>query len=154
MNGTIRAFAGTDKTFATPEYTLPPSLGGKGQVLHRDVALARATRANVLVVGPEQAVSNALALIIVDLERAVVLDRSSDRLRLPLPARPIQTVIIRNVDALTGDEQRDLTEWLMVSKGLSRVIATTSRSLVDMVDANEFSPTLYYRLNTVYVDLS
>jgi DNA-binding NtrC family response regulator len=34
------------------------------------------------------------------------------------------------------------------------VVATTSRSLVDMLDANEFSPTLYYRLNTVYVDLS
>jgi hypothetical protein len=154
MNGTIRPFAGTDKTFATPDYTLPPAMGGKGHGLHRDVALARATRSNVLVVGPDQAVSNALALIIVDVERAVVLDRASERLRLPSPTRPIRTVIIRNIDALTDDEQRDLLEWLMVSKGLSRVIATTSRALVSMLDSNEFSPTLYYRLNVVYVDLS
>ena len=65
MNGSIRLFAGTDKPFAPHDLTLPASMGGKGQGPHRDVALARTTRANVLVVGPDQAVSNALALIIV-----------------------------------------------------------------------------------------
>jgi len=154
MNGSIRLFAGTDRTFGPNDYVLPAAMGGKGQGMHRDVALARTTRTNVLVVGPDQAVSNALALIVIDLDRAVVIDRASERLRLPSPARPVQSVVIRNIDALTRDEQEHLIDWLMVSRGLSRVIATTSRSLVSLIEAGEFSPTLYYRLNTVYVDLS
>jgi len=153
MNATIRPFAGTDQTVTFFDYNLPGAMGGRGQGLHRDIALARTTRANVLVVGPDQAVSNALALIVVDVERAVVLDRASERLRLPSPARPVQTVIIRNVDALSEGEQQELLDWLMVCRSFSRIVATSSRSLVSMLDTDEFSATLYYRLNTVFVDM-
>ena len=153
MNGSIRLFAGTDKAIVPHDFALPRSMGGHGHGLHRDVALARTTRANVLVVGAEQAVSNALALIIVDVEHALVVDRARESLRLPALSGPMSAVIIRNVDALTRDEQGELLDWLFVSKGLSRVISTTSRPLVTLLDSTEFSSTLYYRLNTVYVDL-
>jgi DNA-binding NtrC family response regulator len=42
----------------------------------------------------------------------------------------------------------------MVAKGHSRIVATTSRPLVSMLHDQDFSATLYYRLNTVYVDLT
>src|SRR5262245_4933509 len=154
MSTSIRLFAGTHNATATHPGPLPRTMGGRGQGLDRDVDLARITRANVLVVGAEQAVSNALAVIVADLERTIVLDRSCGALRLPSPVRGAQTVVIRNVDRLTRDEQRELVDWLMVAKGHSRIIATTSRSLVSMMDAQEFCATLYYRLNTLYVDLT
>jgi hypothetical protein len=154
MNSSIRLFAGTDNVSTPHPGVLPGAMGGRGPGLHRDLDLARATRANVLVVGADQAVSNALAVIVADVERTVVLDRSSEPLRLPSPVRSAPTVVIRNVDRLTAEDQRELVDWLMVAQGHSRVIATTSRSLVSMLDAQEFSATLYYRLNTVYVDLT
>ena len=154
MNSSIRLFPGTYNANAPYPAAFPGAMGGRGQGLHRDVDLARATRANVLVAGAEQAVSNTLAVIVPDLEHAMVIDRASDPLRLPSPLRCAPTVIIRNVDRLTRDEQRELVDWLMVAKGHARVIATTSRSLVSMLDGQEFSATLYYRLNTLYVDLT
>jgi hypothetical protein len=154
MNSSIRLFAGTYNVTTPHPGVLPAAMGGRGQGLHRDVDLARATRANVLVVGADQAVSNALAVIVADVERTVVLDLSSEPLWLPSPVRTTPTIVIRNVDRLSADEQSELVDWLMVAKGHSRVIATTSRSLLSMVDAEEFSATLYYRLNTVYVDLT
>ena len=154
MNGSIRLFAGAYNGNAPHECALPGTMGGRGQGLHRDLTIARNTRANVLVFGPEQAVSNALALMIVDVEHATVIDRSTERFRLPSAVKRVPTVIIRNVDALSHDEQRELVDLLLVSKGHSRVIATTSRSLFALVDTREFSATLYYRLNTVYVDLT
>jgi sigma-54-interacting transcriptional regulator len=154
MNSSIRLFAGTYNATAPFTGSLPRTMGGRAQGLDRDVDLARATRANVLVVGADQAVSNALAVIVADVEHATVLDRSSEPLRLPSPIRCAPTVVIRGIDRLTRDEQRELVDWLMVAKGRSRVVATTSRSLFSMLDAQEFSATLYYRLNTVYVDLT
>jgi hypothetical protein len=129
-------------------------MGGRGHGLQRDVDLARATRANVLVAGADQAVSNALAVIVADVEHTTVLDRSSEPLQLPSPVRCTPTVVIRGIDRLTRDEQGELLDWMMVAKGRSRVIATTSRPLFSMLDAQDFSATLYYRLNTVYVDLT
>lgn len=149
----IRLFATTSNANAPHGEPFPGAMGGQNDGLELDVTLARMLRANVLVVGPEQAVSNALALIIIDVDRALVLDRTAERLRLPIAHRP-PTIIIRNVDALTDDEQIELLDWMRVNHDHSRVISTASRPLFGMLDARTFNSALYYCLNTVYVDLT
>ena len=153
MNGSARLFAGTT-TSSVPQGRAvhAPPTGGQTP-LDGDIMLARTSWVNVLVVGPEQAVSNALALIVDDIEHAVVLDCGSDRLRLPASSRRVDTLIIRNVDTLTHDEQQDLGEWMEATQDQSRVVCTTAAPLFAMVEARAFSDALYYRLNSVYVDL-
>jgi len=147
-----RLFATTSAN-APQGHSLPAAMGGQNHGLDLDVTLARMLRANVLVIGPDQAVSNALAQIIIDVERAIVIDRSLDRLRLPTAQRP-PTIIIRNVDALTEAEQNELLEWMRVNNDHSRVVSTASHPLFGMVDAQTFNRSLYYCLNTLYVDLT
>jgi len=154
MNGSIRPFAGTGNTNVPNGRPAPRSMSGPARDSDQDVILARTNWANVLVVGPEQSVSNALALIVADVEHALVLDRSSESFQLPSPSRRVPTVVIRNVDALTDGEQRELNEWLLLTQGDSRVISTTSQPLFAMLATGEFCSTLYYRLNTICIDLT
>jgi transcriptional regulator of acetoin/glycerol metabolism len=54
---------------------------------------------------------------------------------------------------LTLEEQRRLLEWLQETAGRTRVVSTTSAPLLPLVEDGVFLDTLYYRLNTVYVEL-
>jgi hypothetical protein len=152
MNGSARLFAGATTSSVPQRHAVHAPAGGQTP-LDGDIMLARTKWVNVLVVGPEQAVSNALALIVDDVEHAVVLDRGSDRLRLPVASRRVDTLIIRSVDMLTHDEQQDLGEWMEATHDRTRVVGTTRAPLFSMVEAGAFSDALYYRLNSVYVDL-
>jgi transcriptional regulator of acetoin/glycerol metabolism len=74
-------------------------------------------------------------------------------LQLPrLSARPT-TVILRDVEALSVDEQRDVFAWLDQSR-TTRVVSTAFAPVLPLVEAGEFDGALYYRLNTIYIDLS
>ena len=117
-----------------------------------DLNVARATRANVLVVGPEPLVKNVLKLVAPGTRRDGPVQSREGRLRLPSPWRP-STVVVEDVDALTMAEQRELLEWLDAPTTGTQVISTASMPLLSRVEAQTFNETLYYRLNTIYIDL-
>jgi transcriptional regulator of acetoin/glycerol metabolism len=51
-------------------------------------------------------------------------------------------------------EQIRLLEWLALAAGRTQVISTSVAPLFPRVQAGSFIDTLYYRLNTVYVDVT
>jgi DNA-binding NtrC family response regulator len=65
----------------------------------------------------------------------------------------VRTLVIPRVDALSVQQQRDLSRWLeKVASAPPRVVSTTSVPLFEHVRAGEFLEELYYRLNTVMVE--
>ena len=53
----------------------------------------------------------------------------------------------------TNDEQFRILRWLDEVRGRVRVVSTTGIPVWPRVQAGEFNEVLYYRLNTVFVDM-
>ena len=117
-----------------------------------DLNVARSTRANLLVLGPGHLVKNVLKLVAPAGKRDTVVQAGEGQLQLPTASQP-STLVIEDVDMLTIGEQRRLLEWLDGANTRTQVISTASRPLLARVEANMFNETLYYRLNTIYIDL-
>lgn len=64
------------------------------------------------------------------------------------------TLILHEVGALPHDDQRQLLEWLEPAARRVQVISTTSASLFPRVEVGAFSDVLYYRLNTMCMDVA
>ena len=63
-------------------------------------------------------------------------------------------MILREVGALSVDDQHRLLEWMDLTGGRTQIVSTTSTPLLSRVRAGGFLEALYYRLNTVCVDVS
>ena len=108
------------------------------------------TRANVLVTGPKDAL-------------AVFLQTARSEMRDPIrtsgPGLPpfldgARTLIISEVDALTVADQQRLRRWFDERKNADvQVISATSEPLFALVNANAFDAQLYYRLNTIVLEI-
>ncbi|MGH8638098.1 MAG: sigma 54-interacting transcriptional regulator, partial [Burkholderiales bacterium] len=64
------------------------------------------------------------------------------------------TVVLHEIGRLGIHDQIQVLEWLGQAMGRTQVVSTTSASLLPRVQAGAFIDTLYYRLNTVCVDVS
>jgi hypothetical protein len=116
-----------------------------------DWRIARAARVNLLVIERDAAVVQLLNQLLPDLNEPVAHWRPGQRLELP-PTHRAGTMVLYNVGALAADEQRRLLEWLDASDGRTQVVSTASESLLPSVMAGRFLDTLYYRLNTIYLN--
>ena len=120
---------------------------------------ARLPRVNLLVVGPDHAVEEMLASVRTEQTGVsgdgpgVTIWRPGKPFVLP-QAESISMMILRDVDTLVHADQHKLVDWLGQASGRVQVVSTASASLMPLVDAGVFLQTLYYRLNTVYLDLS
>jgi sigma-54-interacting transcriptional regulator len=63
-------------------------------------------------------------------------------------------MILQDVDALTHADQRRLLDWLDQAAGRTQVVSTTPAPLLPRVQAGAFIDRLYYRLNTVCMDVT
>ena len=119
--------------------------------LPEDCRLARAAGVNLLIVMPQGA--NGFAeLLMAELARPVVAWRPGERLMLPQAAQT-GTLLLHDVGALSLPDQRYLIEWLQRAAGQTQVVSTTPKPLLPLVQAGTFLARLYYRLNTVCVDM-
>lgn len=66
----------------------------------------------------------------------------------------VPTLVIREVGRMSGAEQVRLLDWLDRAVGRTQVVSTSSVPLLPLVEDGRFINTLYYRLNTVCVDLN
>jgi hypothetical protein len=120
--------------------------------LPEDCRLARSAGVNLLIVVPEG--TNGFAdLLTADLATPVVAWRPGERLMLPQAAQT-GTLLLHNVGALSLHDQRYLIEWLERAAGRTQVVSTTPVPLLPLVQGGTFLARLYYRLNTVCVDLN
>lgn len=118
-----------------------------------DCGLARRTRTNVMVLGRERIVSDVVVSLWRHFDGPVVVRRDGERLRLAPTREPVGTIVLHGVDTLTRQEQRALNHWLDAAGGRTRVVSTASPSLLAMVEAERFDAQLYFRLNTLCLDL-
>jgi hypothetical protein len=98
-------------------------------------------------VGSADAVEHSLAGLMPHLDPPVCC-WTTDTL---LPASgDAKTLVIRNVDTLSTERQRDLLSWLeQAAVAPTRVVSTTTVPLFQHVAAGLFLHDLYYQLNTV-----
>lgn len=118
-----------------------------------DWDLARVTKANLLLVGSEQTVSNLVFAMWSIFDGPIAVRGPHERLRLSPIADSAGTLVLYGVETLSAAEQVALNQWLAARTGRTRVISTSSIALLPLVQSCAFSDQLYYRLNTIWVDL-
>jgi hypothetical protein len=120
---------------------------------HVDLLLMGMPRTNLLLIAPDDVVHYVLQSLMPDLWEPVTRWSAGDALTLP-PAASGGTLVLHDVHALTIRDQRRLLEWMERTKGRNQVVSTTSSPLLARVNQGEFIATLFYRLNTVCVDVT
>jgi Sigma-54 interaction domain len=118
-----------------------------------DLELMRAPRANVLLRGTEAIVQNVLDMLMPTFRSPIDIWRPGERLTLRADPRG-GTLILREIGRLSHDEQTRLLAWLDTTDGCTQIVSTTAWPLVSRVEAGGFLDKLYYRLNTIFVNLA
>jgi hypothetical protein len=108
-------------------------------------------RANVLVTGPDDALEAFLHMARSEMREPI---RSSSGPALPPFLDGVRTLILTEIDALTDADQRRLGSWFDERRHADvQVVSLTSAPLFSLVQANAFDADLYYRLNTVLLEV-
>jgi Sigma-54 interaction domain len=119
---------------------------------HKDLQVAGMPRTNLLLVGSPGAVRIVMEMLWLDLREPILTWRPGQPLDLPTPGRA-STLVLHDVNELTADEQRRMLDWLDQTGSRIRVVSTSRTSLWPLLKAGAFEDALYYRLNTVCVDI-
>jgi hypothetical protein len=107
----------------------------------------------VLLVGPERRVQDLVGVRVRETDTVLAIRCQDGPPQLPPASSYVGSMVLRDVDFLTPREQLRLFEWLATSNR-TQVVSTASAPLLPLVEAGVFDDALYYRLNTVYIDLS
>ena len=139
-----------ETAFDIPRLSEPqhPAATDSSRISPADYDLIIGSRANVLLHGSQQVLTAALAVLRPGLRSPLQIS-SGDT--WTVPSRLTGTVVIEHVAFLSLDQQEALLGWL--DDAHVQVITTTAKSLFDLVEHRRFLRPLYYRLNTVYVEL-
>jgi hypothetical protein len=120
--------------------------------VHKDLHVVGMSHTNLLLVGTAGAFRLVLEMLWLELREPIVTWRPGQPLELPLPGRAA-TLVLHDVGELTYDDQHRVLRWLERAAGQIRVVSTTTMPLWPRVKAGAFNETLYYRLNTVCVNV-
>ncbi len=154
MGNPSKAFAGATPVampFA-PESTRPEDWR-HARAEYLSLLLIGMPRVNLLLIGVDGLIWNVLGTLLLDLHEPIATWCPGQPFVLP-PAGRIGTLILHDVGSLTYDNQLHLLKWLEQAAGRTQVVSTASAPLLPAVKAGTFPENLYYRLNTVCVDLT
>jgi hypothetical protein len=120
-----------------------------------DEGLARLTKLNLnlLIMGEDEAVAGFVASLWPHFVAPRIVRRPDEQLRLLSTSRPPDTILIYDVDTLTRPEQDALYRWMNAGNNRTRIVSTTTKSLVPKLETGAFNDDLYYRLNVLTFDL-
>lgn len=124
-----------------------------GDDVHRDLQLVGVLRKNLLLVGDARTVRVALDVLWADIDEPVLSWRPGQTLDLPCGGYEL-TLVLHDVGELTGEEQTRMLRWFDHGDGRVRVVSTSTDPVWSRVTSGAFNEILYYRLNTVHVDVS
>jgi len=110
-------------------------------------------RVNLLLIAPDAVVRFVLESLLLDLREPITRWTPGEPLIPPSPDGS-GTLLLRDVHALPPADQLLLLDWLEQAEGRTQVVSTTATPLLPRVQCGEFIDTLYYRLNTVCVDVT
>jgi hypothetical protein len=155
MEYSPRLFSAVDGS--APRHTSMPPVRDHRDVspsVQRDLLVARTTRANTLLAGTDRLVTKLLPFAVPELTHAAIVWCKEGPLRLLPSSMGVGTVVLRDVDALTREDQRRLCDWIDYRRSGIQVVSTTSASLLSLVEMRAFDDELYYRLNMIYIELA
>ena len=154
MNETAKILAGPSKWGGSSDGETDAAENARlARMAHAEFVEMGMPRANVLLTGKAAATRKVLDTLNGQLATPVISWCPGERLTLP-EADINGTVILYDVDALGLEEQILLLEWLGLASGHVQVVSTTAAPLFPRVRAGAFIDTLYYRLNTICLDVS
>ncbi len=119
--------------------------------IEEELRLVEQHRVNLLLMGRAEIVQPMVEALAARFHQPVGTWSPGERLVLP-PAERTGTMVINDVGALGLPDQIQLLEWLGSACGRTQVVSTTPSPLLPRVQSGKFIDTLYYRLNTVFVD--
>lgn len=122
-------------------------------LLGDDSDLVRATRVNLLLVGPDDVTRDVVDALSPGLRQPVVVEHPGNPLVLA-PTERVETMILHDVGAFGLADQSRLLEWLEGAGGATQVISTASSPLLPLINTGAFLDTLYYRLNSLYFEVT
>jgi hypothetical protein len=110
-----------------------------------------AVRPNILVIGAADAVESAVSALVARLPGSV----SYLPPNAPPPASDeAEMIVVPDVAALSPDRQTEWVTWLSnVDAPRPQIVATSGVPVYPLVEADQFSGILYYRLNTILLDM-
>ncbi len=120
---------------------------------HEDLRRMGMPRVNLLLVGVGGMTRNVVGMLLRDRDEPIASWSPGERLLLPPVARG-GTVVLHEVGAMLPDDQLHLLNWLEHAVARTQVISTTSGPLLPLVQAGAFIETLFYRLNTICLDVT
>lgn len=113
--------------------------------------MLREVRPNILVIGTADVVESTVSALIAGLPGPVSYVRPNEP---PPEAHEAEMLIVRDVNALTRDRQREWLTWLSdVNVRRPQIVATSDVPVYPLVRREQFSGTLYYRLNTILLEM-
>jgi hypothetical protein len=118
-----------------------------------DEGLARLTKLNLLIMGADDVVEGFIDSLWPDLVAPRIARRRGEQLRLLPTFRVAGTILIYDVHTLTRREQDTLQRWMDAGNEGTRIVSTTTQSLMPALETGGFNDDLYYRLNVLTFDL-
>jgi transcriptional regulator of acetoin/glycerol metabolism len=117
-----------------------------------DLEICRTARVNVLAIGPDDRTDEFLEALRPSLKHPVAELQGGEP--LALPSREVGTLLLSNLHALTPAEQGQLFEALNDRLRGAQVISTSATGLMPLIRDGGFLESLYYRLNTICIDVT
>ena len=154
MENPSKAFAGASREAASPDhFSQLPDDWRLARAAHEDLRRMGMPRVNLLLVGVGGMTRNVVGMLLRDRDEPIASWAPGERLLLPPVARG-GTVVLHEVGTLSQDDQLRLLDWLDHAVARTQVISTTSRPLLAQVQSGAFIETLFYRLNTICLDVT
>ena len=117
-----------------------------------DCELANRAGVNLLIMGPSAATRRVVDRLRPSLRGPVVAVRPGQTTVL-MRGDALGTLVLDNIEAYGLNEQRHILARLESGNDRPRVISTASRAIVPLINRGLFLEDLYYRLNTVCVEM-
>jgi hypothetical protein len=133
-------------------HTKRPEDWRQARAAYLSLLLVGMPRVNLLLVGVDGMVWNVLGTLLLDLQDPITTWMPGQPLVLP-PSGQSGTLLLHDLGSMTHEEQLRLLGWLEQARGRTQVVSTAASPVLPRVRTGEFLETLYYRLNTVCVDL-
>jgi hypothetical protein len=116
------------------------------------VAILRRSRPNVLVVASSADVDRVFELMYPFLRTPIVawVPRETNE----VPATSFRTLVIRDVEGLSGEQQENLVALICRVAEDIQIVSTSKSPIFPLVERAAFLDRLYYQLNVVYLDLT
>ena len=152
MQNPLKAYAGATQVASPLDAIAPPDDWHAARSVQVDLRALGMPRVNLLLIGANSVIHNVIETLLMDLHEPIAHWGRGEPLVLP-PDSSAGTLILHDVGELPHWEQRRLLRWLERATGRTQVISTTSTSLLPRVQDGTFVDTLYYRLNTICLDV-